>query len=316
MDAITGSAGNDTINGVVQANGATGSTTSPGDVVIGGVGTDTFNLSVAGDAGGAYTLQAVQLSAIENVLVTNFDLNAGDTTVDTSLMSGVEKVGLGASSATGDTIFTGLTSIVDAQMANGSADLTLTYSGGTTGTADVQNLALSSVSAGTFSASGVETIAVSNALTANSVTNITGSSLTKITVSGDQAFTMTGSTTVKGIDTAANSGKVSLVLGVATHTVTTGAGDDTINIGGNMSYADKIQGGEGTDTIKLSVGNQTINGGASATDTSAEFLQSGGFEIIDIASTNDAATLNLANIAGVAKQLSQCSEYEGCYLYW
>ena len=299
MDAITGSAGNDTINGVVQANGATGSTTSPGDVVIGGVGTDTFNLSVAGDAGGAYTLQAVQLSAIENVLVTNFDLNAGDTTVDTSLMSGVEKVGLGASSATGDTIFTGLTSIVDAQMANGSADLTLTYSGGTTGTADVQNLALSSVSAGTFSASGVETIAVSNALTANSVTNITGSSLTKITVSGDQAFTMTGSTTVKGIDTAANSGKVSLVLGVATHTVTTGAGDDTINIGGNMSYADKIQGGEGTDTIKLSVGNQTINGGASATDTSAEFLQSGGFEIIDIASTNDAATLNLANIAGV-----------------
>jgi len=43
----------------------------------------------------------------------------------------------------------------------------------------------------------------------------------------------------------------------------------------------------------------TINGPASASDTSAEFLQSGGFETIDIASTNDAATLALAKISGV-----------------
>ncbi len=93
-------------------------------------------------------------------MVTNFDLNAtGSTTVDTALMTGVEKVGLGASSATGDTIFTGMTAIKDAQMANGSADLTLTYTAGTTGTADVQNLSLSAVSGGSFSASGVETIA-------------------------------------------------------------------------------------------------------------------------------------------------------------
>jgi len=44
-------------------------------------------------------------------------------------------------------------------MRNGSADLTVGYSAGvTTGTADVQDLALSAVSAGTFTAAGVETV--------------------------------------------------------------------------------------------------------------------------------------------------------------
>ncbi|MDB2553626.1 hypothetical protein N9X99_03675, partial [Gammaproteobacteria bacterium] len=50
--------------------------------------------------------------------------------------------------------------------------------------------------------------------------------------------------------------------------------------------------------LKLSAAG-TINGMASAADVTAEFAQSGGFEVIDIASTADAATLNLKNIAGV-----------------
>ena len=286
MDAITGSAGSDTFNGVIQAAGATGTTTSPGDVVSGGAGTDTFNLSVAGNAGGAYELQALQLSAIENVLVTNFDLNAADTTIDTSLMTGVEKVGLGASSATGDTIFTGMSAIKNASMANGSADLTLTYAGGTSGTADVQNLTVSAVSAGTFTASGVETIAVTNSNTANSLTNIAGSALTKITVTGDQKFTMTGSSSVATIDASENSGNTSLIIGAGTAgtTVSLGAGDDTIDIGSTLNYLDKITGGAGTDTIKVTSGTAVFAGPSSATDYE-EFYQSSGFEIIDLAAT-------------------------------
>jgi S-layer protein len=153
VDSLKGGAGNDTINAVVQANGLTGSTVSPGDTVVGGAGTDTFNLSVAGDGGGAgYTLQAVNLSAVENIMVTNYDTNASNTTIDTSLMSGVEKVGLFASSATGDTIFSNMTAVTDAQMSNGSGDLTLTYIAGTTGTADTQNLAISATAAGNWQA--------------------------------------------------------------------------------------------------------------------------------------------------------------------
>ena len=222
VDALTAGAGNDTINGVLQVAAgaaATGTTTSPGDVVNGGEGTDTFNLSVAGNAGGAFTLQAVQLNNVENLLVTNFDLNAAATTIDTALMTGVTKVGLGASSATGGTTFTGMTAIKDAQMANGSADLTLTYSAGTTGTADVQNLSLSAVSAGTFTANGLETVAVTNSLTANKLTNIAGSTLKAITVTGDQNFTMTGTNATATIDASANTGKTSLVVSAAAATL-------------------------------------------------------------------------------------------------
>jgi hypothetical protein len=95
-----------------------------------------------------------------------------------------------SSSATGDTIFSNMTAIKDAQMSNGSADLTLTYIAGTTGTADTQNLAISATSAGTFTANGVETIAVTGSLANNTLTNIAGSALTKITVAGDKNFTM------------------------------------------------------------------------------------------------------------------------------
>ncbi|OUU02570.1 MAG: hypothetical protein CBB92_02740, partial [Flammeovirgaceae bacterium TMED32] len=299
VDSLTGDSGNDTFNGVVQGAGVTGSTASPGDVVNGGAGTDTFNLSVAGNAGGAHTVQAVQANDVENLLVTNFDLNAADTTIDTSLMTGLGKVGLYSSSATGGTIFTGLTKITDAQMSNGAGNLTLTYAGGTTGTTDVQNLAISATTAGSFSTAGVETVAVTGSLAANKLTNITGTGLTKITVGGDQNFTMSGSTTIKTIDASENTGKTSLILGAnAAHVVTLGAGDDTLDVGTTMTAGDKIQGGAGTDTIKISAAG-TINGPSSAADITAEFLQSGGFEVIDIASTNDAATLALKNTTGV-----------------
>jgi S-layer protein len=298
VDSLKGGAGNDTINAVVQANGLTGSTVSPGDTVVGGAGTDTFNLSVAGDGGGAgYTLQAVNLSAVENVMVTNYDTNATNTTIDTSLMSGVEKVGLFASSATGDTIFSNMTAVTDAQMSNGSGDLTLTYIAGTTGTADTQNLAISATAAGTFNANGVETVAVTGSLAANTLTNIAGSSLTKLTIGGDQNFTMTGANATATIDASANTGKTSLLLGAASHIVTLGAGDDTLDVGATMNALDKMQGGAGTDTIKITAAG-TVNGGTTSPTTS-EFVQSGGFEVIDFASTADAATINVKDIAGI-----------------
>ena len=302
LDSLKGGAYDDTINGVVQGAGATGTTAAPGDVIAGGAGTDTLNLSFAGDGNG-YTLQALQTSGVENVLVNNFDTNAATTTtIDTALMNGVNKVGLNSSSASGDTVFSGLTAIKDAQMSNGSGDLTLTYVAGTSGTADTQNLAISNVSGGTFTANGLETVAITGSLTANKLTNVASSKLKAITISGDQNFTLTTATAVPTIDASGNTGKTSLTVSAAAggvgSTITLGSGDDTLDVGTSLNALDKIQGGEGTDTIKISVGAQTYNGGATVASTS-EFLQSGGFEVIDIASTNDAATLDVENIAGV-----------------
>ena len=307
LDALTGSAGNDNIGGVLAGSGTTGTTAAPGDVINGGAGTDTLTISVAGaiTTNTAYTLSALQTTGVEKVLVSNFDTATGGSTeelniIDASLMNGVETVGLAASSATGDTSFTGLKNIVDAEMRNGSSDLTVGYATGvTSGTADVQDLALSAVSGGTFTAAGVETVNITGSLTANTLTALTATSATKLNISGDQNFTLAGSTAIANIDASGNSGKTSLVLGNVTlgQTVTLGSGDDTVDIAGNLNYVDKLSGGEGDDLLKIS-GSGTFNGAASVS-TSAEFLQVSGFETVDLASTGDAATLDLKYIADV-----------------
>jgi hypothetical protein len=299
VDALVGGDGNDTFNAVLQAAGVTGTTASPGDVVTGGLGSDTLNISVAG-ASGAFTIQALQTAGIENVLATSFNTTAGDTTIDTTLMTGVTNVGLAAASATGDTTFSGLKGIVDAQMKNSAANLTLTYNAATVaGTADTQNLNLSAVAAGTFSAGGIETINLTGALTANTLTAITAAQAKTLNISGDQNFTLTGATAIKTVDASANTGKTSLVLSnVATgQTVTLGSGNDTVDITSNLSYTDKISGGAGDDLLKIS-GSATFNS-AAATSTTAEFLQVSGFETVDLASETTGATLDLKYIADV-----------------
>ena len=67
VDSLNGGSGDDTFNGVIQGAGALGTTASAGDVVTGGEGTDTLNISVAGNA--VHTLQAVQTNGVENVLL-------------------------------------------------------------------------------------------------------------------------------------------------------------------------------------------------------------------------------------------------------
>jgi hypothetical protein len=303
VDNLLGSVGNDTFNGAVNKANDTGSTAQPGDLVTGGAGTDTLNIAIAGDGGGlGHTVQAITTTGVENLLVSNYDTNASETTIDTSLMTGLANIGVQSTGANGNTTFSGMTSIVDATMKNGSSNLTLTYVAGTTGTADTQNVAIGGLTAGTLTANGLETISLTGALSASKMTNVTGTGTTGLTISGDQNFTMSGTSTIKTIDASANTGKTSLVVGAAAanagSTVTLGSGNDTLDVGTSLNALDKIQGGDGIDTIKLSVGNQTVNGGTTTVATS-EFVQSGGFEIIEIASTNNAATLSVKDIPGV-----------------
>ena len=107
---------------MVVAAGGVGTTMQPGDYVDGGAGTDTsFH---TGDVNG-YTLSAVRTANTEG-LVSNFDTDTTKSlSVDASLFDGVTTVGLSASGVNGDTIFTGMLSMMDAEM-NGGADLTMT----------------------------------------------------------------------------------------------------------------------------------------------------------------------------------------------
>lgn len=263
-DNLTGTANDDTFNGVVQAAGADGTTAAPGDSINGGAGDDTARISFAGDSGGGgYTLSALQLTGVENLLASNFDTGAGDTTIDTSLMSGLTTVGLAASGADGDTIFTGMNSVLDARMENGSADLTLTYNAAAVaGTSDVQDLAVSNVTAGTFTANGTETINITGGLVKSTLTGVASDALKTVTITGDKDLTITNAidfvagtnndTTIDAtIDGSAMTGKLNVTADLNDTKITGGSADDTINMVGFLTKNDIVDGGAGTDTLTL-----------------------------------------------------------------
>lgn len=283
----------------MQAAGATGTTVAPGDVVNGGAGTDTLSIAVAGNAGAAYTLSAIQTNAVEKVLLNNFDTDGTNaTTVDTALMNGVTTVGLSASSAEGDTTFSNMTAIVGAEMRNGAADLTLTYgTAAVAGTADTQALTVSNVSAGTFTADGAETIAVTTELVKSTLTNVASNSLKTVTVAGAADLTIGTALTATTINAAAMTGALNVKLGTADQAVTGGAGADVIDAATSLSSADTIVGGAGTDTLKVSISAATAVGTAAS---KGALYGVSGVEVLDVASTNDAAAVDLDNTAGIA----------------
>lgn len=269
---FTGAGGNDTFVAQISADMGTGTTLNAGDALTGAAATDTLSVSVAGASTAAVTSTAVTLATIEKVLVSNFDSNTDDTEdheFNAALWTGVTTVGLSSSATTGDTSFTNVGTIVAAEMANGAADLTVDYTATpVAGTADSQSLALSGVTAGTFTAdTGIETVAITAAATgsASTLTALSATGATKLTVDADVAVTISTAldTNIKTIDASASAAGVSLVLGTADLTVTGGAGVDTIRIAGtSVDTADSINAGEGSDILQLTAAVGSAAAGA------------------------------------------------------
>ena len=296
---MAGTNGNDQYSGVITGEGATGTTAAPGDSISGGDGTDTLTISVAGaNAGNAdYTLSAVRTDGVEKLFVSNFETTVGNHTIDASLMSGVEVVGMTSSSATGDTIFSGLNSIVGAEMRNGAGDLTVTYgAAAVAGTADTQAVTVSNLSAGTFTAEGAETIAITTDTLKSTLTDVVSTSLKTVTVAGDKDLAITNALTATTIDAATATGGVTVKLGAADQKVTGGTGADVIDSQTNLTNADTVNGGDGVDTLKISTDAALTVGTAAAKGV---LYGVSNVEVLDVASTNDAAAIDMTSTVGV-----------------
>lgn len=313
---------------MLQAAGAEGTTVNPGDALVGGDGVDTFNISVAGSAGDAYTLSAVSTNAVEKVLLSNFDTHGGVTTVDTSLMTGLTTVGLSSSSATGDTEFSNLKNLVAGEMRNGSADLTLSYNTDVVaGTADTQNLTVSAITDGDFTADGVETIAVKTELVKSKLNDVVSDKLANLTVTGNQdleiataliwAETANGTAIDGTVDASAFTGKLTVDVSGSTSTVkvTGGSADDTVKMAGTLTKNDVIDGGTGANTLTLNKATltdqftnvkniQTVAFNAASTlAVDASKLSAGVTTIqVDLFDANDSSALDASTITNLNGQ--------------
>jgi Ca2+-binding RTX toxin-like protein len=266
---IKGGAGNDTI--------AMGAALVASDQIDGRAGTDTVTL--AGNYGAGLTFGATTMVNVENLtLGTGFNYNlttndatvaSGQTlTVDGSALAAANKLTFnGAAETNGffiikggagnDTVAMGAALVASDQINGGGGTDTVTLAGnygagftfGATTMTNVENLTLGA--------------GFNYNLTTNDATVVTGQTLTVdgSALAAANTLTFNGAAETSGIFNikggagndvlTAGAGNDTVTPGAGNDTVSTGAGNDTIVMGANLTTADQIDGGTGTDTVTL-----------------------------------------------------------------
>jgi len=284
IDNVSATIGDDTIIAVIDTKTATNSTYGSGDQIDGLAGTDTLKVTAVGDG----SLSAISGAVVQNVetLAINNSITAGTFTFDTTTVTGLKNIDLTSSVSQG-TVVNNLAAGVDASMSSGKGDLTLTYvSAANSGGADSQKLSVSGQTGGTFTANGMETIAVTATGSASSGVTVASSTGTKVTVDGSTDLGLT--TAIKTVDASAYTGKLNLTASHSTAQVTGGTGDDTVNLGA-IDSGKKFDGGDGNDTLVVT--NTSFN--------STSFAGVSNVETVSLAPTAN-STLDMANISGVS----------------
>ena len=292
-DDFEGGAGDDTFTATALADSAGGGNLVDSlqdvDILDGGAGTDTLNITFANASSPAATFQN-----IENVDV-RFTAGA---MLDLTNTSGVDAVTVAASTDTGTV--TGIAAGTAVSAENSVQDINLEYANTVlAGAADtvalsVEDFGTSTTAGGididdvsntgnvveglTVAATGDNVVDLSGAGTAVETLTVTGSGSLEVAVDDTALATVdasaaTGALTIdlngSTVDLTVTGGSAAdeITVGSGDDTVNTGAGDDTLTFGANLDTNDTIDGGEGTDILAIT-GNL-----AAATISNFETLQ-------------------------------------------
>lgn len=329
-DNVAGTSGNDTIVGLVSATAAL-TTLSSVDVIAGGSGTDTLDITV--DTGvAANTVPVPTVSGVENISIRNVSGNqqtidgnnfTGETTfivdrstsavvVDNIGTADVTIKGNGAVDVGDVTLTVGTTSVTDAFTLNvdgGTKDGTASNfyvndtdadwttatinSTGAANTLDDVNLSGTQADATTHTITGL-TIAATTDLTINTLTGFAANAT--ITVTGAGKVDLDANALPVNVDTinaSGSTGGVRVALDTETDTkFTGGSGEDWVTAG-NVAYvaANTAASDGGAGTA-----DRLLVGNANALSTAASGAKFTNFEVLEV---NTNATIDLDNIAGI-----------------
>ncbi len=304
-DLVQGTAGDDTINGLVGTNPSTGVLTDTAqnvDIVSGGEGNDTIKLQTQG----AGTL-GITLNSVENIEYTVF----ADQTFNAANTTGLETLTNTASIA--DLTVTNLSNLVDlaAKSVTGNKTI-LTYSADAVSSlTDVQNIALDGATDGhvlDFNDASIETYSIVTSGSASKVVlDDIGTTVKTITVAGDQDLNLsfldsTASTdAITSFDASAATGNLTVDLmtnvDASDMAVQTGSGDDKV-IFGNFDKNDTIDLGAGNDTLVLDM-SASVTTPASITNVEHLVLDADGNYTLNL---SDAAALESVEVGVSAAQ--------------
>lgn len=298
-DNLPGTTGNDNFVGTVPLTAAGGidasATLTAGDVVNGGVGTDSLSLSVSGSvtSGGAVTNTVnPNIKGVEKVLVSNVSAFSGTasaltTVVDLSLAdSSLSGIGTNASTTAGVlTKFTNVGSLVAVEQA-GKGNLEVAFNAAVVaGATDTLGLTLTGVGSAAIPATATAAVAASFKTTGVETLNISGNGVNVVSVddAGLKTLNVTGSgattvsfaniATLTKIDATAATGAVT-IKGDGLALFTTGGAAGTIANGG-------------TSTSDAFFTNQAIADSTALTNVK-------GFEILGLDGASQSVSLNAA----------------------
>lgn len=271
-DNFTGASASDTFDGSLNASG--NQTYSVTDLIDGGLGNDTANLTFTTAGAGTYVPEV--LKNVETVNLTA----AGTTTFNFVNATGVTKATNLASA--GDLTLRNLDVTATARVANTAANTTVQLKSNTmAGATDALALQVSGVTGNVTindvdnsltDAFRLETLNIATDNTASTIGTLTVTNLgmTKVVVTGDQNLTVTTLTdgtstgvTLKTIDASALTGNLSVTgahntASQAGNSITGGSGNDALTGGAGN---DVIIGGAGNDTITANAGDDSITAG-------------------------------------------------------
>jgi len=316
VDAVSGTAGNDTISGIIGTSG----TYKLGDNINGGSGTDTLNLiDSSGTAAGL-----VSVAGVENVNVRILVASGTDVTeLNASDWSGVAVLSNVSSIAASELQFSGLSTTTQVVL-HGNTDISGNFSNSTTA-----DISIAAVNAGSFA--GVTTYGAT-AVTADATAHFSLDGAAAGTISGvtislsgnnllhvdagatADSYTITGGGSavlftddrIATADASAFTGNLDLQLdGVSEVVVKGGAGNDTLRLGSTLTNSDSFDGGAGTDTIRANV--QGFNRNLNTTNVESAvltFTEAAGGDVNASASTVTSYTF-AAGTAGNAASVSQ-----------
>ena len=338
---MVGTSGNDTINAVLDIGTTPSSTTLQiADVIDGGAGTDTMNVTLATATSTipAATIKNVEVFNIRNVASTvGGGENFANITGETKIVSAGSQAAL---------VLSGVGSGTTLGVSDTAQNLTATYAANAFAVGSTLNLDLSNAGTNVSGTITRSTIDVGQATAAGAATGVsiaaTGANYVTLAASGAndiaaaagiKTLTVTGAGTVDilntstlessstlaadltKVDASANTGGVTIQVANKDVAVTGGAGADVVTLANAVALgAASVNLGAGNDKLLNSasagLGTTSVIDGGAGTDTIvATLLQVGNqaniknFEVLDVVGENrtiDASLFSASNFSSIA----------------
>lgn len=310
VDSPAATERNDTFIGTFGSATASDNSFGIGDVLDGGAGKDTLNLTVIGGADSAAgatvkNIETINIRGLDTVTFNTVNVTgantinatetlAGTTTTVSNLASTATTLGLAGKG--------NLTATFDLADLSGKADtVSVNLSGAGTSAATRSTVTVSNgnaIEAVKIAATGANFVNL-DAGTANASITVTGAGSLNLASAGGAAFTGDATNAALTIDASAATGAQTYSLGSGAITVKGGSAGDSFTFGATLGSTDSVDGGAGADTLSFEVGNAVqILPTVSNVEVLAAKFSAGG--IFNASKTTGVTTINTEVTNGTA----------------